>query len=495
MTTTGRPMFVVGIASLLLALPGCAAAPTRVGGAPPPRTLSAATYFNPGYPAGDQLQHLIQAVGVGAPGELGLEGRPTMEDPSGAGNPGLVALDAVRRGDVDVAIVPARVFDLVGVTSLQALQAPFHFTSTEQADAFLDDPVAAEMLEPLSVIGVTGLALTFDGLRNVIGYQHPMTAPNDFAGATIAALPSRATDSVLTALGASVSRENGQAFARSVEAGRMTGLEDSINQPNGQVAGWTVGNAFLSFKADVIVVNTKVWDGLTTAQRAALRGAAENTRNWSRTTMPQHVDLATAASRFCASGAGDAVVASSADLRALRSATEPVVEAMTRDPLTAKALAVIDALAGELPGAAHAAPCTRAESTPEPPPPVEPVGDQSVLNGTWRMVVEAEPLLASGATPQDASGNTGVWTFTYRDGNGSYAQNGIPGCAFTYQVAGDQVSTQEEQAGGCGGAGTLTYRRAGDRLYFSVSGDDPNKAFLNAFFAGGLRLVTADASP
>ena len=321
---------------------------------------------------------------------------------------GWLTLEAVRAGRVDVAIVPARVFDLAGVESLQALQAPFRFTSTEQADALLDDPVAAQMLEPLRSLGVTGLTLTFDALRTVIGYQAPLTGAEDFSGKVVAARPSRATDDALAALGAHVSRAVGGDFLDAVHRSSLVGLEDSINQPNGEIPGWVVGNALLSFKADVIVVNSNVWLGLDSSQQASLQRAASETMEWSRSDMSHHLDLAAAARAICADGMGDVVLASDDDLRSLRTATRAVVEAMQRDPVTRAALARIDTLGTSLGLTRQAEPCTRDDRPSSGLEPWPARGDQSLLNGTWRVVVDEDVLLAAGVSPTDAANNAGV---------------------------------------------------------------------------------------
>ena len=74
-----------------------------------------------------------------------------------------------------------------------------------------------------------------------------------------------------------MSRAVGNEFLDGVHRGAIIGLEDSINQPNGEAPGWVVGNALLSLKADVIVVNSSVWLGLDTSQQSSLQRAAART--------------------------------------------------------------------------------------------------------------------------------------------------------------------------------------------------------------------------
>jgi TRAP-type C4-dicarboxylate transport system substrate-binding protein len=478
------------------ALSGCgAAAPTRAGGESDPRTLSAAAYFSAGYPAGDQLLYLADVVNSPASG-LTLQTLPTPEDEGGSDNPGLTTLEAVRDGRLDLAIVPARVFDLAGIYSLQALQAPFHFTSAEQADALLDDPVTARMLDPLMSLGVNGLALTFDALRTVIGYDRPLSRVDDFSGQGIAARPSKATDDALAALGAQVSRAVGSDLIDEVNRGSVVGLEDSINQPNGEVPGWFVVNAILSFKADVIVVNSKVWLGLDPTEQSSLQRAADQTMEWSRSGMSQHLDLEAAAEAICADGVGDVVLATPADLQSLKAATQPLVEAMQRDPVSEAALARIDSLAETVGPTRPAIPCSREIGPGVGLEPLPARGDQSLLNGTWRIVVDGDVLRAAGVSEADAANNEGVWNWTFNNGEASFSGVGDPPCHVSYTLADGIFAMEENVEAGCGDTSRLAFQRSKDRMHFSnaVAATPEDEAFLNAFWSKDLTLL-AGANP
>ena len=93
--------------------------------------------------------------------------------------------ELVRTGTLDAALVPARTWDLEGVTSLQALQAPFLITSEALVERVLTSALAGEMLAGLQKAGVTGLVLLPESLRHPFGFGHALRAPADFAAATI----------------------------------------------------------------------------------------------------------------------------------------------------------------------------------------------------------------------------------------------------------------------------------------------------------------------
>ena len=471
--------------ALSIALTSCSAdPPTRSGAEERSRTLTAATYFPPGYPSGDQLAHLAATLEAGGPLRITTQSVTQTADE----DPGSTVLAMVRAGDLDIAIVPTRVFDLVGVTSFQGLQAPLHFISVEQADAVVTDPVADTMMQPATSLGLTPLALTFDALRNVKGYRGALTKPEDFAGHAIAARPSAATDRTLTALGATTYRAVGAAFEKDVQDGKVVGLEDSINQSNLQGAGTSVGNEFLSFKANAIVVNTSVWNGLTAAQQSRLRDAAQSTRTFSTTDMAQHMDIAAAAAAYCASGSGDVVVASDDDVAAMRAAVEPVITWMRRDELTARVIDRVDALGAARPPVNKVTPCRASVAPHTQYTPVEPMGDQGAIDGTWRHVVTADTLLAAGVSRTEASNNVGVWTWTFEHGQVTATKEGQAPCSAEVRIRGDRASFIWDEATGCSDDFTMRFRTTGDTLTLDqATGPTPDiPNFSNAFFSTGL---------
>ncbi len=200
---TPRRVALVAVAACLSApLGSCSADPaTRAGADSASRVLSAASYFPGGYPSGDALDHFVSQVESTSSRAIRISEGPTTYSQTNK-DPGSQLLNLVMDGTIDLAVVPARVFDVEGVSSLDALQAPFEFTSTEQADALLEDPVVATMLAPLDEIGVRGLALTYDALRNAVGYQHPLVSPEDYAGRAFAFRPNTVTRAAVAALGA-----------------------------------------------------------------------------------------------------------------------------------------------------------------------------------------------------------------------------------------------------------------------------------------------------
>ena len=90
--------------------------------------------------------------------------------------------ELVREGDVDIGLVPTRAFDELGVTSLQALQAPFLLTDDEAMDAVVNSPIRDDLMSGLTSEGFEGLALWPEALRHPYGFNGPIVTLSDFDG-------------------------------------------------------------------------------------------------------------------------------------------------------------------------------------------------------------------------------------------------------------------------------------------------------------------------
>ncbi len=483
-------LLAAGIAvTVPMVLTSCDSSPTRSGAAEEERTLVAATYFAVGYPSGDTLDHLVTTLDDSGSVHLRVETESLLSTTNQ--DPGSDLLALVRAGDLDVAVVPTRVFDLVGVTGFQGLQAPLHFVSVEQADAVLTDPIAERMMEPVESLGLVPLALTFDAMRDMKGYAGALTAPDDFAGRQVAARPSDATRLAIEALGATVYPEVGRPFEEAVSAGEVAALEDSLNQSNLEGAGTSVANEIWSFKANVIVVNEDAWHTLSGAQQDRLRDAAAGARDFSTSTMAYHLDLADAARTYCAGGHGDVVMASEADLLAMRAALEPMVDRLRSDELTADVIDRVDELATDHPPVTPVQPCVASTTETGGYAPVEAVGDQTVLDGTWRLEVSRETLLEAGVGPTDASNNMGIWTWRVGQGHAIPIKEGQAPCDSEYRIDADRLSILFDEASGCSDDFTAHWRREGDRLLLTDV-ESPvvgGAVFYEAFFSGGLTRI------
>ena len=241
----------------------------------------------------------------------------------------------MQNGKLDLGLIPARAWDELGVTSLQALQAPFLVSSEDLVEQVVEGDPAAEMLAGLDKAGVVGLALLPEGLRHPVGFARPFLAPGDFAGATIRALPSNASYRLLEALGAKPVDVWADALPAAVANGEIDGAESGFAWA-GALPSPSTFTANITFypKVNALVANEDV---VRPPQRRAARDPSGGRRQGaalrrSRTHPPRRKRAAV----YCRNG-GAIAFASVADVAALERAAQPVYEALQADPQTKRA--------------------------------------------------------------------------------------------------------------------------------------------------------------
>lgn len=116
-----------------LGLSGCEGTPSKAGADAGSISLSVLP-FTSNAPVGDATARLVKTVPEQSGGEVVLKQAPALD--AGATDNSSDAIAAVRSGKVDVALVAARSFDLIGPTSLQALSVPLAVDSPAQAVEF-----------------------------------------------------------------------------------------------------------------------------------------------------------------------------------------------------------------------------------------------------------------------------------------------------------------------------------------------------------------------
>jgi C4-dicarboxylate-binding protein DctP len=323
--------------------------------------------------------------------------------------PGIEARVArtVRAGEFELGWVAARAWDELGIESFQALQAPFLITDYDLLDRVATSSMADEMLAGLDRLDLTGLALVPELLRHPAGVRGPLVSVGDFAGARIRDIPSRATDALLEALGATPVHVSNARFGRELTRGHFDGVE--LAAP-AIPTGWTLsGNVVFFGKANTLFANPDALEGLTEEQRAVLSAAASQTVRQVVAAPPSERALVR---RFCSEGR--VAVASRGQLAGLWRAARPLYERLERDPQTRSLIARIERMKRSLPrpAATHVAPC------PEPRPTPAASGkprSPSELDGTYRWLLTKEAAIESGAGPNDPEIGS-VVTMTLEDG-------------------------------------------------------------------------------
>ena len=291
-------------------------------------------------------------------------------------------VEDIRGGKAQLGIVDARVWDTIGVTSFQALLAPFLVDSLELERQVLESPLATRMLEGVEQADVVGIALLAGPLRSPFGISHPLIGPTDYRGATIGIRPAGLMRTALQALGAG---------AKVYVPGVLSGLDGAESNPkaidyNSWEGALTI-NVVLWPKPYTIFMNRDAFDALTSEQQEILREAGRETL------APELADVARdsseALAEACIRGAITLVSASAADLAALREAVQPVYEELESDPDTRELIGDITEMRAAEPAMAPALPrCRRANGKAK--------AVAAALEGRWKLNWTREELIAVG---------------------------------------------------------------------------------------------------
>jgi TRAP-type C4-dicarboxylate transport system substrate-binding protein len=433
-----------------MVLSGCILSPSadKSGGDGPPLTLHMATSEqrgdSPMVPAFDYFAKAVQT----ASGErlhvtmtYGAQGNPTAKSDQ-------VVAGMVQQGKYDLALVPARSWDALGVSSLRPLQTPFLVDSDDLVDEIVRSRVADELTAGLSDAGVHALVLWPEGLRHPVGFGHPLLTRQDFQRATLSALFSKDVYAMLRALGSDpVWLGNSSSADAAYAAGRLQGAERGTNYAGSGPSPTMTADVTLYAKIDTIVVNDDSWRRLTDEQRSILEQAAQQTRDW---LVDTRVREAEALQALCDAGTG-VTLAGPAAAAAIRQETEPLTDQMRADPGLGPVIDEIEALKDDV--------------VPDPQPPPEcavatvstdigPLVDPAVLDGTYRTSFTEEELVAHG--DQYARNDAGVWTIIL-DG-GRYSEVSFP-CLGTYEVSATMVTFTFHPKATCSGDWTARWQR------------------------------------
>jgi len=376
-------------------------------------------------------------------------------------------VEDVRSGKAQLGLVGARVWDTLGVPSFRPLLAPFLVDSLELERDVLERPEADRMLDGLPQAGVVGVGLLPGPLRRPSGTSRPLRRPADFRGATIGIRPGRIARESLRAL---------DATARSQLPGDLGGLDGAEVDPttiayNDYDHEVVTGNVVLWPKPFTIVMNRSAWERLSREHWDLLRRAAREARSAELRQVKQ--DETAAVAELCRRGQADFVLATAADVAALRAAVRPVYAELERSADAARLIAWAKEHR-------HEAGPLRCAGTSAATAPVS-----TKLEGRWETTWTREGLVAAGIRPQDAAVLSGHHTADFHDGRFRFA--GDPGsgksATGTYVLDGDVVRLTFRtgvalQLGRVYELGWSVYR---DSLAFTaVPGSEPLLAFLSA---------------
>jgi TRAP-type transport system periplasmic protein len=435
---TNRLFYVLIVAMLVLmaCAPQAAAAPipTSAPAATPmqvePITLRMAVADQEGRPSDPYVHEFINEVNTLSNGNINIE--PTWDagaDTTPSFEQGVVTL--VKAGQYDLGLAGSRAWDGLGVTSFQALQAPFLIDNDALAEAVASSDIAARTLDGLSPTGLAGLALWPEDLRHPFSMNpdKPILLPDDFKGLSVRAIPSEVSYMLINALGGNPMYGDNYQAAES-------GLRQGASLSGTPTA---TGNVVFFPKFQVLFANGAALEKLSEGQRSILREAAAATQ---KKAIAEHPTEADAAAAWCADG-GIVVMASAAQVAAFEAAAKPVFDKIEQDPLNADLITAIRELKAKTKPAPGAQACESdfAQSSAIPASENEVWSKGVPPNGKWTVNLTMNDVIAKGVRPSEADGWAGLFFFEFQDGKGlfraEYLSGFIAECPFTYEAVED----------------------------------------------------------
>ena len=320
----------------------------------------------------------------------------------------------VEADKADLGVIATRSFDTVGIDGFEALQAPFLIDTYAFQAKVLASSIPKQMLESLGAAGLVGLAVVPGPMRRLLGLSRALVTVADLRGATIGIRPSHVTERTVEALGATpVAFQPGG----EVPISTLDGIESHLSAiaGNGYDAGAVAltANVNLWPRPSAIFANAKVFAGLTAEQQGWLRTAAATAAAGET---PAVLDQESGDGIVLCRRNLRFVLATAADLVALRQAAEPVYSDLNSNAATRAFIDQIAAMRVASDATPDAAPCLSAESSPGPSPSSAPV---TPLDGTWEVTLTEAELLAASPPPvagEDIPGNYGHFTLDLHAG-------------------------------------------------------------------------------
>jgi TRAP-type C4-dicarboxylate transport system substrate-binding protein len=466
MSTTGlarwkRPASITAVAlgvAVAVVSAGCTGSADKAGGSSGRIVLRLSVAYRPD-PDATKVRYFAAQVAKLSAGAMKID---VAFDANPGGNtvPDVEARVAksVRDGRYELGWIGARAWDELGVTSFQALQAPFLITNYALLDKVVTSSLADEMLAGLQAYGVIGLALVPSFMRHPVGVTRRLVAPSDFVGARIRSVPSRATDALLHSLGATPVHIANAKVKDATAAGEIDGHEAYLfSLPLSDIT--VTANVVLFGKAITLFVGERPFERLTDEQQAILLDAARRTLDHAATHPVAHALAfeSVLLRQWCAERVrGRAVLATPAELAALRRAARPVYRELESDPRTKAFIAEIRALKASLPPEPPiTVPASCLEFRRQPTPVGRP-RSPSILNGTYRWVLTRKAAQAFGdpATAPENDHYPSVNEAVLRDGSWSIPKGQETG---TYRIVGNRVTFHQGRY-----ANTFTFRRDKD---------------------------------
>jgi TRAP-type C4-dicarboxylate transport system substrate-binding protein len=356
-TRSGRWTTVVAsMLTLGLVVTACAAPPGRGVGSQPASIVLSLANGNDGY---DLLQQFADGAAAATGGTITIE----FKDSVHRGEPAYESaiIDDVAAGTYDLGWAAPRPWHGKGVTSFDALMAPFLIDSYALQAAVLESGLEQEMLAGLDGTGLVGLGILPGPLRRVATAEGTFRAPGDLRGKVVGIQDAEIAARTFEALGAST---------KDIPSGGTVDGVDAVEQQLGSIVGNRYHKDLPHVTVDlalwprpvILFANKARFDSLSRDQQTALRAAAKPLL--ASTTAGLETEDATALAELCADGA-DIVVAGTDAAAALLTTVKPLYDELEKDAATASMVKRIAEMKAGIPTVAANTSCP---STASPAP-------------------------------------------------------------------------------------------------------------------------------
>ena len=443
----------------------------KAGGAAPPRVLHMVSAFGD-LNAVPGVEYFVSQVKERSGGNLSIEVTNAYGDYANDAEQQVV--QAVAEGKGDLGWAAARVFDTMGVTSFQALQAPMLIDSYSLEQVVIASNIPGQMLQGLDKVGVHGLGVLADGLRKPAAVKHPLLAPADWRGITFGTVKSEGQAQAIQALGANPKEVQRRSRKEALSAGEIQGFETTLLNYGGdglaQVAPYATANVNLWPQMDVLLGNPERLAELSDQQRGWLEEAA-------RAAAERSVELvdkdAENLQKACQVGARFAN-ASEEDLAALRESFAAVYTSLEQDVQTKAFIQQIQELKQSTPVGKPLAILAGCSGKAPGQPDVKAATASAELNGIYRHTLTKQDALRAGDTEDQPFPL--VDTIRLRDGQ---VKGGCFGQGASYSTTGNRITFNAPEYGTS--TFTFTLDGKGNLHLKPVPPMDPGTAFQCAY--------------
>ncbi|AOG22720.1 MULTISPECIES: TRAP transporter substrate-binding protein [Acidovorax] len=242
-------------------------------------------------------------------------------------------LGALRGGTQEL-FIPTTTSLASVIKEFGLLDFPFLVSTTAQAEALLDGPAGAALLERLPAKGLIGLGYWENGFRNVTNSARPIQKPEDFAGLKLRVIPNPVFIEAFKALGANPTPLAFGELYGALESRAVDGQENPyvlIDTSKFYEVQKFASNTNHVYSPLIVLAGKPFWDKLSDSERQILQAAFKEAQAYQRALSRQATTSAMAEVKAKGMKINDV---SPAELQRMEAVVRPVTDkfAATYDP-------------------------------------------------------------------------------------------------------------------------------------------------------------------